>query len=213
MSALAKHQSAPSFAIEVVVPFAPETLWRSMMRKHRSGRAWTAHDVCTSTGADLATVEDYLLRLTKANIIETADTHANGQQAYRIVTAVGMPPRLNENGSVSSISVVMENLWRSMKMLKSFTFADLVTHAHTDEHPVPMETARIYFSQLVEAEFLLPQPGRKAANEDIWQARFRVRPDYVMGPLPPRLYAMTVVLDPNTENLVSKRPVAREVQL
>lgn len=212
MNPYAKHKHAPASAIEAVVPLGPESMWRAMMKKHASGREWSALDIVRSTGAEIEQVEDYLLRLKKAGFVKVAGKDSEGETTWRILRAVGVPPHLTEDGSLAHTPIVIENLWRCMRMLKNFTLDDVINHAHADEYPVPSMTAHVYFSALIEAGFLVALPVSKD-REQGWKPRYRIRLGYEAGSLPPRIYSVSLVFDPNKEEVISKRIVAKEVKL
>lgn len=87
-----------------------------------------------------------------------------------------------------------ENLWTTMRRLRSFTPTDLAAHATTDTVSVDARAAADYCRALLAAEYLTV--ARRAAPAMSREAIYRIVD--VTGPQAPVVRRVRAVVDPNT---------------
>ena len=92
-------------------------------------------------------------------------------------------------------------MWRSMKILGSFTAPELALLATTDVARVTEETAKTYLRFLERAGFVArvekARPGHKPSKD-----RWRFVKSRDPGPLPPQIQRIKQVFDPNSDTVV-----------
>lgn len=152
--------------------------------------------IVSKTGVLRKTVKDYLLSLLAAGYLETA-----GDETWRLVRDGGAhAPRVRRDGSAVTQGSGTVNLWRSMRMMATFSAKDLAVHSTTDTVTVTEATAQSYCTILLATGYLKvrqkasPAAGKKA----IYQL---IRND---GPKPPMIQRVKQVFDPNTGKTYQK---------
>lgn len=108
-----------------------------------------------------------------------------GQRYFAVRADCAPPPE--ERGRTAE-----ENMWLSMRKLRSYTITDIMAHATSEDAPVTKEKAREYIRALLAAKFI--RPLRKASPER--EALYvTVKKKGVKAPL---LRRVRVIEDPNT---------------
>jgi hypothetical protein len=106
------------------------------------------------------------------------------------------PPRVGPDGRPVTQGLGREQLWRTIRMLRTdFDYRDLAIAASTDDVAVSEADARYYVKHLALAGLLLcVQPDNRKHP-----ARYRLARN--TGPLAPKITRARVVWDPNTGKL------------
>lgn len=149
-------------------------------------------ELCARTGVAPSTVANYLQGLVAAGIVEKEDTERG--PFYRLVRDSGHhAPRVRRDGSIVRNGDGNANIWRSMRMLKQFSAADLLLHSTTPDVQISDSHVRVYCLRLFEAGYLKvvqkASPPKRAAV-------YRLIRD--TGPRPPKVQRVQQVFDPNT---------------
>ncbi|MGR6871214.1 hypothetical protein ACU6U9_02645 [Pseudomonas sp. HK3] len=124
-----------------------------------------------------STVRSYLNRLLKGEYIEITTKEEKSKCAvlytYKLVKDCGLEaPRLNKNGGKVTQGQGRKNLWRTMKILKLFTWRELVAAATTDKIKIaPMEAKR-YVAILHKSGYLMQVKKSDWKKGKIAQYRF-----------------------------------------
>ncbi len=136
-------------------------------------------------------VVDYVIGLTRAGHVQQL---ADGQ--FRLVRDVGVEaPMLRRDGHELGDTREREAIWRTMKMLDTFTAQELSLHASTEECRVSERSANYYLTALRQAGYLVPA-GRAAGRMRFKLLRSRAKA------LPPLVQVVTQVYDPNEKKVV-----------
>jgi hypothetical protein len=162
---------------------------------------WTVRQVALRTNVDVTMVARYVRKLRLGGIAIELATEVNGRnggnipgaKVYRLAKRPQLAPRLASDGRELP-ETINEQLWRAMKMAKTFGASDLVDlcpHAS-------IGAARNYCFQLAAAG-ILSQNGHV----------FRLVRN--LGNQAPRILATKLVFDPNSGAVVG-RSVTREVR-
>lgn len=170
-----------------------EAIWAAI-RASGAREPMTAAQLVAATGAHNKTVRDYLKGLVAAGFLklEEADGHA---ARWALVRDCGHEaPRVRRDGSPVTQGEVTEQLWRSMYMLKEFSFADLIQTATVT---IPVETAKAYCKMLLATGYL--QVKQKADPSKARIARYKLIRNN--GPKPPQIQRVKRVYDPNTREV------------
>lgn len=129
----------------------------------RERREFTVLDIEERTRQPLDTIRCYLTGLTRAGFLE----HVEGKQRergadrwktgrWRLARDVGVDaPRVNKNGEETTLGCVREQLWWTMRILGTFTTADLAVHASTERCPVSRRSAKEYLRHLRKAGYVV----------------------------------------------------------
>ncbi|WP_178860769.1 hypothetical protein [Thiomicrorhabdus cannonii] len=109
------------------------------------------------------------------------------------------PPRVDINGNEYKKGMVREQMWRTMRMVGSFTAAQLAANATTDDVVITETTAKKFIHSLYQAGYLrLVKPGHK----EYGTAEYQLKPAAWTGNKPPLVSHMNVVFDQNTNKVV-----------
>lgn len=148
---------------------------------------FSANDLATAGGVAPQTAITYLRRWKEEGKVNVSHREGN-----RIFYAVARKDALPLSPMVPEKATKHGNMWRSVRMLKSFTPTDVVAHSNTPETEVTQPDAMAYCQMLMRAGYLRAekkaQPGRR-------EARYRLIRD--TGPRPPREKRVRGVYDDN----------------
>ncbi|WP_370270152.1 hypothetical protein [Nioella sp.] len=167
-----------------------QDIWNAIRRKDAP---FTVTEVSAETGAARKTIHDYLGCLAAGGYVLHTPAGTRGQPAeYTMLRDTGHhAPRLRRDGSEVQQGRATEQLWRSMIILKRFTFRDLIQTATIN---IPEATASAYCRDLLAAGYL--RVLRKAEPKKGGIA------EYVLirhsGPRSPQVQRIKQVYDPNT---------------
>ncbi|NVK42139.1 MAG: hypothetical protein HWE39_12940 [Oceanospirillaceae bacterium] len=151
------------------------------------------------------TVRSYLSRLVKGGYIEVSKKIEKSKCAtlyqYRLIKDCGVfAPKINKNGEKVTQGQGRANLWRTMKILKVFSWRELVASASTDTVTIAEMEAKRYVSLLHKAGYLT------LLTESNWRtatvAQYRFNQTKNTGPLPPQIQRTKAVFDPNINEVV-----------
>jgi len=186
--------------ITVHVPRGQQGIWESLRARKRC----TIADIHGEVSSDRASIRDYVKRLERAGYIAAVATAGNAK-VYELRRDQPEAPRLKRDGSpAKETGRGNDQMWRAMKMLGSFTHAELAVHASTEEVKVTPATARAYCEKLRRAGYLvIVRPAKNGHKRGTGQkAVYRLRPGRNTGPLAPQIQRTKYVFDPNTQEVV-----------
>ncbi len=161
----------------------------------------------------LATIRTYLQGLENAGFIEFSGSVPRGDgrpgtvNQYKLVNDVGVEaPRVRKDGTPVTQGTGREQLWRTMKILKSFTPHELTLAASTEAHVVKESETKRYITFLSQAGYLIciKDAGKK-------QARYRFNPRKDTGPKPPQVQRLKTLYDPNLGKIVYQEGVNHDL--
>ena len=188
-----------------------EAIWAAIRTRGADGTTFTRRDLAAQlmheqlAGINDDTIGAYLLRLERGGFVEVVDrTQLKGMNGaaklsvYRLIKDHGREaPRLRPNGEASTQGIVNEQLWRSMKVLGEFDYADLMLSC-TAEATAQPATVRRYLGHLKAAGYLAEvRPSTPGTP-----ARYRLLPSMNTGPRPPMVQRTHRVFDPNLKRVV-----------
>ncbi|WP_158971947.1 hypothetical protein [Chachezhania sediminis] len=153
--------------------------------------------------ADRKTIQDYLKCLIAAGyVVKHEDLDP---PTYDLVKDGGHhAPRLRADGTPVTQGGGVENMWRSIYMLREFTHVDIAQHATTLSVTVTNETAKSYVSMLLKCGYL--KVLRKAEPVKGRLALYRLIRNN--GPLPPKIQRVKRIYDPNTHEVFEPQGAA-----
>ncbi|WP_372069736.1 hypothetical protein P7L75_01335 (plasmid) [Tistrella mobilis] len=191
---------------EAPVPAGQLGMWRVIREMCQDEGEVSALALRRRCRTDGATARGYLIRLTKAGILEPVRVDEKTRaKMYRMVADPGEEaPSLDLSGAYCARGLRQDYLWRTIKMQGGeFTAADLVAVIKLDPAvvaPVGEAQARIYCYHLARAGILI----RIDAD------RYRFDRAQNLGPKAPMILAAKVVYDPNRGRVIG-RPEAEPV--
>lgn len=180
-----------------------QSVWDVLRAEHEHGNAWLTLTVI-SRRADVhrKTASDYLGCLTAGGYAERQDDDVLGCAKWRLIRDGGHhAPRLRTDGSIVTQGAGVANIWRSMRMLGTFSVVDLVLHSSTPSTQVTDGAVQSYCSMLLTTGYLRvvqksnPVEGRRAIYRLVRNK----------GPKPPMIQRVKQVYDPNTGEVFRKR--------
>ena len=174
-----------------------DNMWKVMMELG----TFTVKDISYKTMLHTGTISAYLIGLEAAGYVTVAREQIRPNQTkntYAIVKRQLETPRVNKDGSEISQGRGTENMWRSMRMLKTFKPSDLIAAAATADTEIKLATAKDYITHLHRAGYL----AIVAQSSPGIQATYRILPSRISGPYPPQIQRVKQVYDPNLQKVV-----------
>lgn len=152
------------------------------------------------------TVLTYLESLRKAGFVERSGEALRPTARPRRECAlfwlerdVGVEaPRIDASGKPVTQGTGRDQMWRAMRVLKSFDRRELAAAASTEQHPVALGEVKTYTCFLARAGYL--QLDRKGSGRTA--ARFRFVRSRDTGPRAPLITSKKEVMDGNTGQIV-----------
>jgi len=191
---------------------AREALWAEIRRRKR----FTVSDLAAKTSIAPGTIRTYVLGLERAGYLERAEDDSAKKRItyvanqflalkYRLVRDTGAEaPRVRKNGEVVTQGLAREAMWRTMRILREFSWVDLANIASTEAVKVHREDARKYCQLLRLAGYLVTAvPGGPGKPE-----RYRFVVSRYSGPRAPMLQRVRQVFDPNLKQVVWPKEAA-----
>ncbi len=145
-------------------------------------------------------IRAYLNALVMADFLVPVMGDMALRYSYTLIKDCGVDaPRVRPDGSVVTLGARNENMWRTMKILKTFSWHDVQVAASTETVPISPKTARSYVEMLAQAGYLRaiskPEPGVKSLYRLVKNT----------GAQPPVIKRGGVVYDPNLGKVVYQR--------
>ena len=171
-----------------------EHLWQTMLKL----KEFTASELARQTLYHVSSVRSYLKGLTVAGYLQTKPLPGAVTGTIYTVdpkTAPLEPPKVREDGSVVTQGMGRYNMWRTMKMLKEFTVAQLAAFASTETVSVALPEAEYYIEYLCKAGYANLVAGSSPRS-------YRFNADRYTGPKAPMIQRVLNVYDQNTGRVV-----------
>ncbi len=173
-------------------PQGRDGIWTAI-RAHKGD--FTVSCLCAATDIPAATTRDYLNALCAAQIIGVVRTDTKGPiitKTYRLVLDVGAEtPRIRKDGVEVTQGRGVEAMWRTIKLLNSFTTDELALTASTAKVTIKKSTAADYLNHMCHAGYVRRNGKRYSfvRSKD-------------PGPLAPQIQRVKQVFDPNSKTVV-----------
>lgn len=181
--------------------YGRQAMWETMRAKGE----FTLACVVKASQREKSSVREYFKRLMAAGIIEEAGTVPSPinpcpryqHKLYRLTRDTGhLAPRLSPDGTLLIES--RDQMWRSMKMLSSFTAVDLATAASTEECIVSPADAKDYCKHLLKAGYLVVLQQATPRSKAV----YKLLPSMNTGPYAPKVQRTKLVFDPNRQKVM-----------
>lgn len=164
-----------------------EHLWKIMLKlKH-----FTATELANETTYRTSTVASYLKGLTAAGVI----TRTGAVYTIDPKTAPLDPPRVREDGTPVTQGMGRANMWRTLKMRKQVTVAELAGFASSQTITVALSEAEYYLCYLEKGGYVELMEGSSPR-------RYRFNYERYTGPKAPMIQRVHNVYDQNTRQIV-----------
>ena len=195
-----------------VRPEGRQVIWGAI----RQLRSFTVTKLEDTTRINEGTIRTYVRGLERAGYVRKVDqvcvraTHIPGSfkaAAYELIKDCGVDaPRVTVSGKEVTQGRAREQMWRTMRVLRDFTWRDLAVQASTEEQLVDPKDARDYIKHLHAAGYLVcmrpAKPGNKPGTGTL--AQYRLLASKYTGPQPPMVQRVKQVFDPNLGRVVWK---------
>ena len=172
-------------------PSGRQAMWEAI-RAHKDGFTLTglANSFCD---LNAKTFRTYLQGLVKAGFVSMSDKERYQAATFKLIRDVGVnAPKINRHGKNIEQGNGTQQMWQAMRMLRDFSYLDLVAAASTEETPLSVWTVKTYVIALCHAGYLRRvDKGRYA----FIAARFT-------GPRAPMIQRLKTVFDPNLQRIV-----------
>lgn len=194
-------------------PEGRQVIWGAIRTLRHSITVSQIEDV---TRIKEATIRTYVRGLERAGYLRKIAhaceraTHVPGSfeaAVYELINDCGVEaPRVTRNGEQVTQGRAREQMWRTMRVLREFSWRELAVQASTEEQQVKPEDARDYIKHLHAAGYLAcarpAKPGHKPGTGTL--AQYRLLPSKYTGPQPPMIQRVKQVFDPNLGRVVWK---------
>ncbi|TFF20513.1 hypothetical protein E3C22_16520 [Jiella endophytica] len=177
--------------VEISLPKGEEAIWAMIQKLDREG-CWSTSDVSCFVGHKTKVIANYVARLESAGYVRRVGrSKVRGEPTlYEIARPSIFAPRISSSGD-DLPELVIETLWRTMRMLKVFRAEDLAAYLAETGRAPNVKSIRVYLWRLHGAG-LLAFAGKRGQRQE---QRFRlVR---IPGPRAPKVLTANVVWDPN----------------
>ena len=181
-------------SVKLNKPRQPRRLMWQALRDCRH-RDWYVEELAELAGVTRQAAHIYVHALVLAGLVTERDLRVPGytrpRKVYRLHRDTGRDaPRLKADGSPAH-EPVQDVLWRTIKILRQFTAAELATHVGMT-HTVSGKLVKDYIRTLVRAGYLKDTGGK----------RFVLLNN--SGSRAPRLYLARELNDPNLDEIVMR---------
>ncbi len=182
-------------------PAGQDAVWAEIRRQGAFTLPSLRGGLTGATARD--TIRAYLNRLEAAGIIERTGQEPPPRNTvlWRLIAERDCEetPRVRPDGTVVLQGAARAAMWRTMRILKSFTADDLVRLGSVEEVAIGREDARYYLKMLVHAGYVVvtDRPARTATA-----TTYRLLPTKATGPKAPQVQRQHRVWDPNLERVV-----------
>lgn len=174
-------------------PHGRPAIWAALKRLGHG----TVAQISRESGAPARTVSSYLQALAFAGRVEKRQPEAGGAVWHLVLPAPAEPPRINARGEPVTQGDGRDRLWRTMKMLKTFSAQDLAVAASLPDAPVALAEAKDYAKTLSLAGYLATvKPGTPKGGAAVYRLVKNT------GPNPPQIQRRATVWDPNLGRVV-----------
>jgi len=177
-------------------PVGRDGVWAAIRK--RCGAPFSIADIHGDTDIPRATIRDYLSCLKAAGIVNVKTGNPAKFQTveWRLIRDPGADaPRVRQNGEAVTQGLGNQALWRTIKILGSFTPAELALAASTKAVAVKASAAQDYLKYMLRAGYVRRTAPRPAIRYSFVRSRDP-------GPLPPQIQRVKQVFDPNSKTVV-----------
>ena len=177
--------------VEIALPKGEAAIWAMIQKLDKEG-TWTVADVTRFVGNSSKVVRHYVDRLEKAGYVrKKVRTSGRGEPwLFEVARASIFAPRVSKSGEELP-ELIIETLWRTMRMLKVFKAEDLAAYLDETGRAPNLASIRVYLWRLHGAG-LLAIAGTRGQRQS---QTFRLA--RVPGPRAPKVLTANVVWDPN----------------
>lgn len=172
-----------------------EHIWESIRAMAKEKEVFSTKEVRGKTNARQDKVSEYMRRLAKAGYLEVVSDSSirlHALKRYRLVKDSRETPRVRKDGSLVTQGAGNESMWRTMRMLGTFSVKDLIVTSSECPQPVKESTAVTYVGALLKAGYLT-----MLSNGSIM-----LLPSMNSGPKPPQIQRTKRIWDANLKKVV-----------
>ena len=170
-----------------------DAMWKVI--RNFADEPFTSRDIQQQTNCSTDQVNSYIRGLYRAEILALVEVREvkgffKGKKVYRLAKDMGVEaPRVRNDGSFVTQGRGREQMWETMRSMRTFTALDIHVFASTDDHPVAKTEAITYCKILARAGYL-------QRNGQSFTLIKRT------GPKPPMIQRTKSVYDPNLNQVV-----------
>lgn len=182
-------------------PQGRQVIWTAIRALGRDDQTFTRADVWTACKREIlrSTIKTYLDGLEKGGFLESEQPGTRLAKPYRLVDDPGAEaPRVNRKGKTVTQGLGTDAMWRTIKLLSTFTYRELALTASTAQVTIRDETAKDYCKHLAKAKLLrvvVPATPKALAQYAFAKSRDP-------GPKAPQIQRVKRVFDPNSNTVL-----------
>ena len=174
-----------------------EGVWKHMRRLKR----FTLNEIWLETNMYKRTISEFILGLVNAGYLKVADIKDNGKcfdtRVYEIVKSPRDVPRVRKDGTEVIQGHKRLNMWRTMKIIKTFDARDLAVQSSLKNIQVSESDAKYYLRFLEKAGYVSVVKQGKGMGKGGMLTVYRFKPNKYTGPKAPMIQNVRHVFDPN----------------
>ncbi|TMV09849.1 hypothetical protein FGK63_01910 [Ruegeria sediminis] len=154
---------------------------------------FTAHDLSADSGRSVQFCKDRIGDWILLGYVEELPERRGNKKQFKITGKSGMPPATDRDGNrIREEGSPEGNMWRAIRMLRTFSPRDVAMHANTETVPVAEAEAVEYCRVLAKGGYLRIEVKAIAGRRP---ATYRLMRN--TGPLPPRVTRIRAIRDDN----------------
>ena len=162
-------------------------LWQHMRRL----KQFTLDEIYKEGNMNKRTIQQFIQGLVKAGYLKIVKEKKQGKlitiRTYKVVKSPRDVPRVRKDGTEVTMGKARLQMWRTMKVLKTFDVRELVVNASTEEIPVNESDAKYYLRYLVKAGYVaVVKQGKGTGNGGVLSV-YRLKPGKWTGPKAPMI--------------------------
>lgn len=177
-------------------------VWQHM----RSIKRFTLNDIWLETNMHKRTISEFIRGLVKAGHLQVVEVVDNGKRfdasVYELVKSPRDTPRVRKDGSPVTQGRARLQMWRAMKVLKTFDARDLAIHATLEDLEVAESDVKYYLRYLYKAGYVSVISRGKGMGRGGVLSVYRLKPGKYTGPKAPMIQNVRHVYDPNLNEVV-----------
>jgi hypothetical protein len=176
-------------------PDSREAVWAAIRRL----QAFTVRELNMETNMNVKSVRDYVTGLAAAGYLEKAGAESTGAAnvgntaiRWKLVRDIGVDaPRVRKDGTMVIQGRGRQQMWRTMRIIGTFSVLDLAVTASTEDCLIAEATAEEYIKFLRLAGYLKKVKGG-----------YRLLPGRYTGPKAPMIQRVKQVWDQNIKQVM-----------
>lgn len=190
---------------KILIEHGHDFFWEVILKLDKDCE-WSTLDILRSSRANKSSIDDFVNRLVRAGFAKECGEQNQSEHCkrsiklYRLIKIQTATPRLRRDGSELPEKIT-ETLWRTMKMLKTFTALELISAASSPTQKMKKTTVTSYLTRLKQANIIAVVEKGGACKQE----RYRLLNN--LGTKAPQILRSKLVYDPNADEILGEAKI------